>query len=140
MSRNGLMRASRSASHLASNAATAASCGVCWSSACAAAEESSSAAAAIGQPMRIRWGVMARIPWSWGGRPSYPCQNNVDLHRFPGIPEGPRMSTPLTSESMIATYTGLTELKSGLPAAWYYDQKQYERELARVWYRNWVYV
>jgi Rieske 2Fe-2S family protein len=50
------------------------------------------------------------------------------------------MSAPLTSESMIATYTGLTELKSGLPAAWYYDQKQYERELARVWYRNWVYV
>jgi Rieske 2Fe-2S family protein len=50
------------------------------------------------------------------------------------------MSAPLTSESLNVTYTGLTELKSGLPAAWYYDQKQYERELARIWYRNWIYV
>lgn len=50
------------------------------------------------------------------------------------------MSAPLTSESSIATYTGLTELKAGLPAAWYYDPKQYERELARIWYRNWIYV
>jgi Rieske 2Fe-2S family protein len=50
------------------------------------------------------------------------------------------MSAPLTSESLNATYTGLTELKAGLPAAWYYDQKQYELELARIWYRNWIYV
>jgi Rieske 2Fe-2S family protein len=50
------------------------------------------------------------------------------------------MSAPLTSESTIATYTGLTELKSGLPAAWYYDETHYEIELARVWGRDWIYV
>ncbi|HEY3849643.1 MAG TPA: aromatic ring-hydroxylating dioxygenase subunit alpha [Steroidobacteraceae bacterium] len=50
------------------------------------------------------------------------------------------MSAPLTSESSIATYTGLTELKSGLPAAWYYDERHHEIELARIWYRNWIYV
>jgi len=37
-------------------------------------------------------------------------------------------------------YNGLTEHTAGLPADAYYDPRQYERELQRIWYRNWVYV
>jgi glycine betaine catabolism A len=37
-------------------------------------------------------------------------------------------------------YNGLTEHTEGLPAEAYFDPRQYERELQRVWYRNWVYV
>jgi Rieske 2Fe-2S family protein len=37
-------------------------------------------------------------------------------------------------------YNGLTRYTKGLPAEAYYDSKQYERELQRIWYRNWVYV
>ena len=37
-------------------------------------------------------------------------------------------------------YTGLTELTEGLPAEAYFDPLRYERELQRIWYRNWVYV
>jgi len=37
-------------------------------------------------------------------------------------------------------YNGLTEHTEGLPADTYYDPRQYERELQRIWYRNWVYV
>jgi Rieske 2Fe-2S family protein len=50
------------------------------------------------------------------------------------------MSTPLATDSVNEGFTGLKELKSGLPAAWYYDPKQYELELAQIWYRNWIYV
>jgi Rieske 2Fe-2S family protein len=37
-------------------------------------------------------------------------------------------------------YNGLTEHTEGLPAEAYFDARQYERELQRIWYRNWVYV
>jgi Rieske 2Fe-2S family protein len=37
-------------------------------------------------------------------------------------------------------YNGLTEHTEGLPADAYFDPRQYERELQRIWYRNWVYV
>jgi len=37
-------------------------------------------------------------------------------------------------------YNGLTEHTPGLPADAYFDPRQYERELQRIWYRNWVYV
>jgi Rieske 2Fe-2S family protein len=37
-------------------------------------------------------------------------------------------------------YNGLTEHAEGLPADSYFDPRQYERELQRIWYRNWVYV
>jgi len=37
-------------------------------------------------------------------------------------------------------YNGLTELTHGLPAESYFDPRHYERELQRIWYRNWVYV
>lgn len=34
----------------------------------------------------------------------------------------------------------LTELRQSLPATWYFDPAQYERELEAVWYRDWVCV
>jgi Rieske 2Fe-2S family protein len=37
-------------------------------------------------------------------------------------------------------YNGLTQLTPGLPAEAYYDQRQYEFEMRRIWQRNWVYV
>jgi Rieske 2Fe-2S family protein len=37
-------------------------------------------------------------------------------------------------------YNGLTEHTPGLLAEAYFDPRQYERELQRIWYRNWVYV
>ena len=37
-------------------------------------------------------------------------------------------------------YTGLTEYTEGLAAEAYFDGRHYERELQRIWYRNWVYV
>jgi Rieske 2Fe-2S family protein len=50
------------------------------------------------------------------------------------------VSVPQTSESLNEGFTGLKDLVPGLPAAWYFDQKQYELELARIWYRHWIYV
>jgi glycine betaine catabolism A len=47
----------------------------------------------------------------------------------------------LTSSTLNDTgYNGLTELTDGLPAESYFDPRNYERELQRIWYRNWVYV
>ena len=45
-----------------------------------------------------------------------------------------------TSDLDTLSYNGLTEHTEGLPADAYYDPRQYERELQRIWYRNWVYV
>ncbi|MHB8475289.1 MAG: aromatic ring-hydroxylating oxygenase subunit alpha [Steroidobacteraceae bacterium] len=42
--------------------------------------------------------------------------------------------------SEIDRHNGLTEHTEGLPADAYFDPRQYERELQRIWYRNWVYV
>jgi Rieske 2Fe-2S family protein len=39
-----------------------------------------------------------------------------------------------------AGYNGLTEHREGLPAHFYFDPAQYERELAGIWFRNWIYV
>ena len=44
------------------------------------------------------------------------------------------------SEIDQAGYNGLTEHTEGLPADAYFDPRQYDRELQRIWYRNWVYV
>jgi Rieske 2Fe-2S family protein len=41
---------------------------------------------------------------------------------------------------MATTYNGLTVRTEGLPAEAYFDARHYERELQRIWYRNWVYV
>jgi Rieske 2Fe-2S family protein len=37
-------------------------------------------------------------------------------------------------------YNGLTTLTPGLPAEAYYDPRQYELEMRRIWQRNWLYV
>ena len=37
-------------------------------------------------------------------------------------------------------YNGLAANTAGLPAPWYYDAEQYRRELAAIWYRQWIYV
>jgi Rieske 2Fe-2S family protein len=37
-------------------------------------------------------------------------------------------------------YLGLTEHTEGLPSACYFDADRYQLELARIWYRNWIYV
>jgi glycine betaine catabolism A len=39
-----------------------------------------------------------------------------------------------------AGYAGLTRAVDGLPACWYYDPAHHARELAAIWYRNWIYV
>jgi len=44
------------------------------------------------------------------------------------------------NETVAPGYNGLTELTVGLSADVYYDPRHYERELNRIWYRNWVYV
>jgi len=45
-----------------------------------------------------------------------------------------------TSDLDKLSHNGLTEQTFGLPADAYFDPRQYERELQRIWYRNWVYV
>jgi Rieske 2Fe-2S family protein len=37
-------------------------------------------------------------------------------------------------------YNGLTQHTIGLPAESYFDPRLYEKELQRIWFRNWVYV
>jgi Rieske 2Fe-2S family protein len=39
-----------------------------------------------------------------------------------------------------AGYNGLAEHREGLPAHFYFDRAHYARELARIWFRNWIYV
>src|SRR5580700_6698024 len=39
-----------------------------------------------------------------------------------------------------AGYNGLTEQRLALPAHYYFDRAHYERELRRIWFRNWIYV
>jgi Rieske 2Fe-2S family protein len=46
----------------------------------------------------------------------------------------------VTSDDKAEGYNGLTEVIQGLPAEAYFDPRQYERELQRIWYRNWLYV
>jgi Rieske 2Fe-2S family protein len=46
----------------------------------------------------------------------------------------------VTANDKAAGYNGLTELTEGLPAEAYFDPRHYERELQRIWYRNWIYV
>jgi Rieske 2Fe-2S family protein len=47
------------------------------------------------------------------------------------------LSTPDINE---LGYNGLTKLEHGLAANAYFDPHHHERELQRIWYRNWVYV
>jgi Rieske 2Fe-2S family protein len=45
-----------------------------------------------------------------------------------------------TSNPNDTGYNGLTEHTEGLPAEAYFEARNYQRELQRIWYRNWVYV
>jgi Rieske 2Fe-2S family protein len=45
-----------------------------------------------------------------------------------------------TSELDKSGYNGLTDYTEGLAADAYFDPRRHERELQRIWYRNWVYV
>src|SRR5271163_3850355 len=45
-----------------------------------------------------------------------------------------------TSDIDKTGYNGLTEHTQGLAVDAYFDPRHYERELQRIWYRNWVYV
>ncbi len=45
-----------------------------------------------------------------------------------------------TSDATDSCYNGLKEHTKGLPADVYFDPRHYERELQRIWYRNWIYV
>jgi len=40
----------------------------------------------------------------------------------------------------LQSYNGLTVNTEGLAAEAYFEPRQYDRELRRIWYRNWVYV
>ena len=46
----------------------------------------------------------------------------------------------VTAGDKAAGYNGLTELTPGLSAEAYFDPRRYERELQRIWFRNWLYV
>ena len=43
-------------------------------------------------------------------------------------------------EQNIAGYNGLTRVEPTLPSEFYLDADHYERELRKIWYRNWLYV
>jgi Rieske 2Fe-2S family protein len=46
----------------------------------------------------------------------------------------------ITRQPLPNRYNGLTEHTLGLPAEAYFDPGLHERDLRRIWYRNWVYV
>jgi Rieske 2Fe-2S family protein len=37
-------------------------------------------------------------------------------------------------------YAGLTTTVDSLPASFYFDPAQHQREMTQIWYRNWIYV
>ena len=47
---------------------------------------------------------------------------------------------PTTPDTMEAEYNGLKTHTEGLPADAYFDASRHERELQRIWHRNWIYV
>src|SRR5450755_798374 len=50
------------------------------------------------------------------------------------------METKIKPAERATGYKGLTEAKQALPAHYYFDRAHYERELAAIWFRNWIYV
>ena len=50
------------------------------------------------------------------------------------------MSAPPTPFRRDPGYTGLRTAVAGLPASYYFDPAHHQRELTRIWYRNWIYV
>jgi Rieske 2Fe-2S family protein len=45
-----------------------------------------------------------------------------------------------TPDATTNLYNGLKQHTKGLPAEVYFDARHHERELQRIWYRNWIYV
>ncbi|MDB6082714.1 MAG: ring-hydroxylating oxygenase subunit alpha, partial [Gammaproteobacteria bacterium] len=45
-----------------------------------------------------------------------------------------------SNDTVEAGYNGLRDHTKGLAAEAYYDPRHFERELQRIWYRNWIYV
>jgi Rieske 2Fe-2S family protein len=37
-------------------------------------------------------------------------------------------------------FNGLARAQPSLPAAWYYEPAQFEREMREIWWRNWIYL
>lgn len=50
------------------------------------------------------------------------------------------MSVDTKLDPTLGEFSGLKQLQPSLPSRWYYDPAQYELELERIWYRNWVYL
>ena len=44
------------------------------------------------------------------------------------------------TDHKIEGYSGLTRVEPSLPTHFYLDAEHYEKELRRIWYRNWIYV
>jgi glycine betaine catabolism A len=56
------------------------------------------------------------------------------------LAEGKIVSANRSSVRRDPGYAGLTAPVASLPASWYFDPAHYQRELSRIWYRNWIYV
>lgn len=50
------------------------------------------------------------------------------------------MNVSTTELPEAKNFNGLTALTPGLPASSYFDPPQYEADLTRIWYRNWIYA
>ena len=42
--------------------------------------------------------------------------------------------------AMETRFNGLATAQPTLPAAWYYDSAQFDREMRAIWHRNWIYL
>ena len=54
--------------------------------------------------------------------------------------EGEIVSANRSSARRDPGYAGLTTPVAALPASYYFDPAHHQRELSRIWYRNWIYV
>ena len=46
----------------------------------------------------------------------------------------------LNADPTAGAYNGLKQLERTLDSSWYYDPAHYQRELAAIWRRNWIYL
>src|ERR1700722_20537263 len=67
-------------------------------------------------------------------------RGSVRLSRLHSAIEERAMEVKNPPEQSAAGYNGLTEQRQALPAHYYFDRAHYERELRRIWFRNWIYV
>ena len=50
------------------------------------------------------------------------------------------MSADANEDPTAGDFNGLKRLEQTLPSSWYYDPAHHARELAAIWYRQWVYL